>query len=98
MEDVRPTPETFLAKIREEDTTAGRLKIFLGYAAGVGKTYAMLDAAQQAMILGKDVVIGYVEPHPRPETFALMEGLEQLPTRKINYKGKSSRIRYRCGP
>ncbi|MGE7090822.1 DUF4118 domain-containing protein [Lysinibacillus sp. NPDC048646] len=88
MEDVRPTPETFLAKIREEDPTAGRLKIFLGYAAGVGKTYAMLDAAQQAKILGKDVVIGYVEPHPRPETFALMEGLEQLPTRKINYKGK----------
>ncbi len=88
MEDVRPSPETFLAKIREEDTTAGKLKIFLGYAAGVGKTYAMLDAAHQAKQLGKDVVIGYVEPHPRPETLALMEGLEQIPTRKINYKGK----------
>ncbi|MFY0519662.1 DUF4118 domain-containing protein [Lysinibacillus sp. UGB7] len=88
MEDVRLSPETFLAKIREEDATAGKLKIFLGYAAGVGKTYAMLDAAHQAKQLGKDVVIGYVEPHPRPETLALMEGLEQIPTRKINYKGK----------
>ncbi|MEG0261202.1 MAG: sensor histidine kinase KdpD, partial [Lysinibacillus sp.] len=89
MEDRRPSPETFLDKINEEkDDKVGKLKIFLGYAAGVGKTFAMLDAAHQAKKLGKDVAIGYVEPHPRPETLALLEGLEQIPTRKINYKEK----------
>lgn len=91
MEDIRPSPEELLAKIKQEEKEAkvGRLKIFLGYAAGVGKTYAMLDAAQQAKKLGMDVVVGYVEPHPRPETAALLEGLELIPTRKINYKGKT---------
>ncbi|MGE7024014.1 DUF4118 domain-containing protein [Solibacillus cecembensis] len=89
MEDIRQSPETFLAKIYEgKDDKVGKLKIFLGYAAGVGKTYAMLDAAHQAQKLCKDVVVGYVEPHPRPETFALLEGLEQIATKKINYKGK----------
>lgn len=90
MEDIRPSPEALLAKIKQEEKEAnvGRLKIFLGYAAGVGKTYAMLDAAQQAKKLGLDVVVGYVEPHPRPETAALLEGLELMPTRKIAYKGK----------
>ncbi|MFJ7735388.1 DUF4118 domain-containing protein [Lysinibacillus sp. NPDC097287] len=89
MEDRRPSPEEFLDKINEEkEGTVGKLKIFLGYAAGVGKTFAMLDAAHQAKKLGKDVVVGYVEPHPRPETSALLEGLEQLPTRKIDYKEK----------
>ncbi|MEK5215667.1 sensor histidine kinase KdpD [Psychrobacillus sp. FSL H8-0487] len=89
MEDIRPSPEEFLARIKQEETKAGRLKIFLGYAAGVGKTYAMLDAAQEAKKLGLDVVVGYIEPHPRPETAALLEGLELIPTRKINYKGKT---------
>lgn len=89
MEDKRPSPEEFLARIKQEESKVGRLKIFLGYAAGVGKTYAMLDAAQQAKKLGLDVVVGYVEPHPRPETAALLEGLELIPTRKINYKGKT---------
>lgn len=89
MEDRRSSPETFLNKINaENDDKVGNLKIFLGYAAGVGKTYAMLDAAHQAKKLGKDVVVGYVEPHPRPETLALLEGLEQIVTKKINYKGK----------
>ncbi|WCH46311.1 MULTISPECIES: sensor histidine kinase KdpD [unclassified Lysinibacillus] len=88
MEDKRPTPEMFLARLQQEEQTKGKLKIFLGYAAGVGKTYAMLDAAHQAQKLGKDVVVGYVEPHPRPETLALLEGLEQIPTKIITYKGK----------
>ena len=87
MENTRPTPETFLARLQQEEQFIGKLKIFLGYAAGVGKTYAMLDAAHQAKI-GKDVVVGYVEPHPRPDTLALLEGLEQIPTKKIIYKGK----------
>lgn len=88
MEDKRPTPEMFLARLQQEEQTKGKLKIFLGYAAGVGKTYAMLDAAHQEQKLGKDVVVGYVEPHPRPETLALLEGLEQIPTKIITYKGK----------
>jgi len=88
MEQERPAPETFLARLQQEEHASGKLKIFLGYAAGVGKTYAMLDAAQQAQTLGKDVVVGYVEPHPRPETLALLEGLEQIPTKKIRYKKK----------
>ncbi|GAA3346388.1 hypothetical protein GCM10017717_15510 [Deinococcus persicinus] len=97
MENIRPTPEMLLARLQQEEQSIGKLKIFLGYAAGVGKTYAMLDAAHQAQKLGKDVVVGYVEPHPRPETLALLEGLEQIPTKKITYKGKNiSGIRYRC--
>lgn len=58
----------------------GRLKIFFGYAAGVGKTYAMLEAAHLAQKQGVDVVVGYIERHTRPDTLALLDGLEQLPT------------------
>ena len=65
----------------------GRLKIFFGYAAGVGKTYAMLEAAHQAKQEGVDVVVGYVEPHARPDTLALLEGLETLPPAEIEYHG-----------
>ena len=65
----------------------GRLKIFFGYAAGVGKTYAMLEAAHQAQKRGVDVVVGYIERHTRPDTLALLEGLEQLPEKIIEYKG-----------
>lgn len=67
--------------------TPGRLKIFFGYAAGVGKTYAMLEAAHQARNEGVDVVVGYVEPHARPDTLALLEGLEVLPSKDIDYRG-----------
>ncbi len=63
------------------------MKIFFGYAAGVGKTYAMLKAAHQAKLNGKDVVVGYVERHARPDTLALLDGLEQLPCREMEYKG-----------
>ena len=66
---------------------AGKLKIFFGYAAGVGKTYAMLEAAHQAQKEGMDVVVGYVEPHARPDTLALLDGLEILPCKEIDYRG-----------
>ena len=65
----------------------GRLKIFFGYAAGVGKTSAMLEAAHQAQKEGVDVVVGYVEPHARPDTLALLEGLEVLSCREVDYRG-----------
>jgi two-component system sensor histidine kinase KdpD len=66
---------------------SGALKIFFGYAAGVGKTYSMLEAAQQLQKEGVDVVVGYVEPHARPDTLALLENLERLPTREMNQRG-----------
>lgn len=62
-------------------------KIFLGYAAGVGKTYTMLSEAQRRASRGEDVVIGYVEPHRRPETIALLAGLEKVPTKHVEYRG-----------
>jgi len=67
--------------------TRGRHKVFLGYAPGVGKTYTMLSEAQRRHVRGEDIVIGFVEPHKRPETIVLMEGLEQVPTKKIEYRG-----------
>ncbi len=68
-------------------STPGRLKIFFGYAAGVGKTYAMLEAAHQAQKEGVDVVVGYVEPHARPDTLALLDGLETIQPTEIDYRG-----------
>ena len=80
-------PEKLLRQIREEtrDTKRGKLKIFFGYAAGVGKTYTMLEAAHVAKEHGIDVVAGYIEPHTRPETLALLEGLEEIPVRYIHH-------------
>ena len=87
-EDNRPDSDLLLQSIRRMETKpGGRLKIFFGYAAGVGKTYAMLEAAHRAKAAGVDVVAGYIEPHTRPETMALLEGLEQLPVKVIPYKG-----------
>jgi two-component system sensor histidine kinase KdpD len=68
-------------------TRAGRLKVFLGMAAGVGKTYRMLQEGHAERDAGRDVVIGYMEPHDRPETSALAEGLEALPRRNVTYRG-----------
>jgi two-component system sensor histidine kinase KdpD len=68
-------------------TSRGRLKIFLGYAAGVGKTYQMLSEAQALKREGVDVVIGYFEPHGRKDTIALTEGLEAVPIKSIEYRG-----------
>lgn len=83
----RPDPEELLKSVQQEAKKGrGRLKIFFGYAAGVGKTYAMLSAAHDLLEDGVDVVMGYVEPHARPETAALMQGLEQLPLQEIAYK------------
>ncbi|MGH9469492.1 MAG: histidine kinase [Terriglobia bacterium] len=65
----------------------GKLKIYLGYAAGVGKTYTMLKEARELKMQGHDVVIGYFEPHGRPDTMALTEGLEMIPRRQIAYRG-----------
>lgn len=80
-------PERILRQIRSGETThsRGTLKIFFGYAAGVGKTYAMLEAAHTAQTQGIHVVAGYIEPHTRPETMELMKGLECLPTRTVQH-------------
>jgi two-component system, OmpR family, sensor histidine kinase KdpD len=82
----RPDPDALLAAFRRE--TAGRLKVFLGAAPGVGKTYAMLQNARRLKDEGVDVVIGLVETHGRAETSALVHGLEVLPRRKVEYHGR----------
>ncbi|MDP4119093.1 MAG: two-component sensor histidine kinase, partial [Bacillota bacterium] len=84
--DRRPDPDEILENIREQQSAAGRLKIFFGYAAGVGKTYSMLDDAQEQLKSGVDVVVGYVEPHTRPETLHLLDGLPTLPPKNIMYR------------
>jgi two-component system, OmpR family, sensor histidine kinase KdpD len=81
----RPSPEALLAAAKQEGR--GRLKIFLGAAPGVGKTYEMLLAAQARRREGVDVVVGVVEPHGRRETEALLEGLEVIPRQQVEYKG-----------
>jgi two-component system sensor histidine kinase KdpD len=94
-DDTTRDPEAILARMRVEDPHAlrngapsrGRLKIFFGYAAGVGKTYTMLEAARNAAMSGADVLLGYVEPHGRTETEALLLGQELLPLRQIEYRG-----------
>lgn len=88
MNDGRPDPDTLLSQIqRDEDReNRGTLKIFLGYAAGVGKTYGMLKAAHERLSEGVDVRIGYVETHGRAETDALMEGLPLIPRVSVPYK------------
>jgi two-component system sensor histidine kinase KdpD len=82
----RPSPEALLEKARREDSHAGRLKIFVGAAPGVGKTYEMLQSAHAKLKAGVDVVIGAVETHGRAETEALLAGLEVLPRKRIEYK------------
>lgn len=89
MQDARANPDELLKAIQKEHTNryAGHLKIFFGYAAGVGKTYAMLKAAHAAKRRGMDVVVGYVEQHSRPETTALLRHLEILPVCKVAHQG-----------
>ena len=88
-EEKRPSPEAMLklARAEQEQTDRGKLRIFLGYAAGVGKTYSMLEAAQQRKREGRNVVVAYVESHGRAETDALLEGLEIIPKAYIEYQG-----------
>jgi two-component system sensor histidine kinase KdpD len=85
----RPDPDALLSHVQQEERgqARGRLKIFLGYAAGVGKTYAMLEAAHQRQAEGVDVVVAYVETHGRRETEAMLQGLEVLPHRQVEYRG-----------
>ena len=83
--DRRPSPDALLDLASKEGR--GRLKIFLGASPGVGKTFAMLSGAQRLKAEGKDVVVGLVETHGRPETAAMLEGLEVLPRRKLSYRG-----------
>ncbi|MEG2021040.1 MAG: sensor histidine kinase KdpD [Oscillospiraceae bacterium] len=89
MEEKRQDPDELLKQIKTDDNvqSRGHLKIFFGYAAGVGKTYAMLKAARAAQKHGIDVVVGYVEPHTRPATIALLDTLEQLPNFTVHHKG-----------
>lgn len=86
---MRGNPDELLKVVQdqEERQSHGRLKIFFGYAAGVGKTYAMLKAAHAAQRRGIDVVAGYIEPHSRPQTAALLTGLEVLPVCTVDYHG-----------
>lgn len=85
--EYRPDPDQLLKRVQadEQARTRGKLKIFLGYAAGVGKTYAMLEAAHQRKTQGIDVVVGYIETHNRLETEELVAGLEVLPRRQVKY-------------
>ncbi|MBS3908555.1 MAG: sensor histidine kinase KdpD [Actinobacteria bacterium] len=83
----RPSPEELLARI--ERAARGKLTIFLGPVAGVGKTFAMLEAAQERLAEGVDLVIGWVETHGRRETEALLEGLPRIPGRDLEYRGKT---------
>ena len=87
MEIPRQDPDLLLKAILNDTSKQkrGKLKIFFGYAAGVGKTYAMLQAAHQAKERGVDVVSGYIEPHARPQTMALLNGMEQLPVTQVYY-------------
>ncbi len=93
MNDQRPDPDALLARVRDEEHRAkrGKLRIFFGYAAGVGKTYAMLKAAQAERARGTDLVVGYVEPHGRSETEALLKGLECVPMLAVTYRGAALR-------
>ena len=92
MEDIRPDSEYLLKKLQYEEEqklkkNKGKLKIFLGYAAGSGKTYTMLEAAHEAKKHNTDVVAGYIEPHDRPDTRRQAEGLETIPPLVVEYKG-----------
>jgi hypothetical protein len=84
----RPSPDALLEAARREDRRLGKLRIFVGAAPGVGKTYEMLQQAHALKKDGYDVVIGIVETHGRRETEALLEGLEVIPRKRIEYKGQ----------
>src|SRR5580658_6123415 len=85
----RPSPEALLEAARREERRVGKLRIFVGAAPGVGKTYEMLQQAQARKKDGYDVVIGIVETHGRKETEALLSGLEVIPRRSVRYKGQT---------
>ena len=84
-DDDRPNPDALLAAIHADESKArrGRLKVFFGMCPGVGKTYAMLEAAQRKVKEGVEVVVGVVETHGRAETLAMLEGIPVVPRAKI---------------
>jgi two-component system sensor histidine kinase KdpD len=86
--DKRPSPEALLEAARREDSRVGKLRIFVGAAPGVGKTYEMLQQARARRKDGYDIVVGVVETHGRKETEALLEGLETIPRKRIGYRGQ----------
>ena len=88
-EEVRPNPDALLSSIQREEAarTRGRLKVFLGMCPGVGKTFAMLEAAHRELKAGREVVIGYVETHGRKETDTLVAGLPAVPRMSIEHRG-----------
>ncbi|HVK96008.1 MAG TPA: two-component system sensor histidine kinase KdbD, partial [Noviherbaspirillum sp.] len=87
----RPDPDALLAQVQAQERRAarGKLRIYFGASAGVGKTYAMLNAARNLLAEGLDVVVGIVETHGRSETASLVDGLEVLPRKAIDYRGKT---------
>src|SRR6201990_2750517 len=87
--NLRPSPEALLEEARRADARTGKLKIFVGAAPGVGKTYEMLQSAHAKLKAGIDVVVGAVETHGRAETEALLRGLEVLPRKRLSYKGQT---------
>jgi two-component system sensor histidine kinase KdpD len=86
----RPDPDLLLAKVQQQEAQSqrGKLRIYFGSSAGVGKTYAMLATAHKVKAEGRDVLVGVVETHGRPETAVLLSGLEVLPRRLMSYRGK----------
>src|ERR1700747_1921254 len=82
----RPSPDALLEVTRRESDQTGRLKIFVGAAPGVGKTYEMLQSAHARLKAGVDVVVGVVETHGRAEPEALLRGLEVIPRKRLEYK------------
>src|SRR4051794_18955467 len=86
--DQRPSPEALLEVARREESRSGKLRIFVGAAPGVGKTYEMLQTARARRNDGYDIVVGVVETHGRRETEALLDGLEVIPRRRMEYKGQ----------
>src|ERR1700676_3905641 len=89
----RGNPDELLTALKAQEASAcrGRLKVFFGASAGVGKTYTMLESARAARAAGTDIVVGYVEPHGRIETERMLVGLEQLPFLEVEYRKISRR-------
>lgn len=86
--DVRPAADQMTARVRADGAGArGRLRLYLGMAPGVGKTYKMLEEGRRRLARGTDLAIGFVEPHGRPRTIELLDGLEVVPRRRIEYRG-----------
>ncbi|WP_028104515.1 two-component system sensor histidine kinase KdpD [Pseudoduganella violaceinigra] len=91
LDDDRPDPDALLAQMQAQERKAarGKLRIYFGASAGVGKTYAMLSAARKLQAAGRQVLVGVIETHGRSETAALLEGLDVLPLKQIAYRGKT---------